>query len=83
MSCNLIEFVWVFYNDSKAILLRISDLFPGGQPFLSEKHLKEFHKSCSFSENALKSEINLAKNLLRKDSKLLMCLERFFSFIAT
>jgi len=29
-----------FCNDSEAILSRISDLCPGGQTFLSEKHLK-------------------------------------------
>jgi len=34
--------VRIFYNDSEAILSRILALFPGGQIFLSEKHLKKF-----------------------------------------
>jgi len=42
MSCNLIEFVRIFYNDSEAIILRISAHCLGGQTFLLEKHLKEF-----------------------------------------
>jgi len=42
MSCNLIEFVRIFYNDSEAIISRISAHCPGGYIFLSEKHLKEF-----------------------------------------
>ena len=33
---------WIFCNDSQAIISRISALFPGGQIFLSEKHLTEF-----------------------------------------
>jgi len=81
MSCNLIKFVRIFCNDSEAILSRISDLCPGGQSFLSEKHLKEFHKSYSFSKNDLKPETTLAKNLLRKDSKLPMSLEHFFHLL--
>ena len=36
------NFVRIFCNDSEAILSRISALFPGGQIFLSEKHLKKF-----------------------------------------
>jgi len=34
------------------------------------KILKRIRKSYSFSENNLKHEITLAKNLLRKESKL-------------
>ena len=36
------NFVRIFYNDSEAIISRISAHCPGGQTFLSEKHLKEF-----------------------------------------
>jgi len=36
------NFVRIFCNDSKAILSRISAICPGGQTFLSEKHLNEF-----------------------------------------
>jgi len=36
------NFVRIFCNDSEAILLRISDLCPRGQTFLSEKRLIEF-----------------------------------------
>jgi len=35
-------------------------------------------ESYSFSENDLKHEITLAKNLLRKESKLPISLEHFF-----
>jgi len=35
-------FVRIFYKDSEAINLCISVHCPGGQTFLSEKHLKEF-----------------------------------------
>jgi len=45
--------------------------------------LEIIHKSNSFSENDLKREITLAKNLLRKESKLRISLEQFSSFIAT
>jgi len=45
--------------------------------------LERIHKSYSFSENDLKHGITLAKNLLRKESKLPISLEHFFSFIAT
>jgi len=44
-----------------------SALFPGGQRFLSEGHLKEFANACCTSENKLKPEIPLAKNFLRKE----------------
>jgi len=47
------------------------------------KTFEKIPKSYSFSENDLKHEITLAKNLLRKKSKLPISLEQFFSFIAT
>jgi len=42
MSCNFVEFVRIFYNDSGVIISHISAHYPRGQTFLSEKHLKEF-----------------------------------------
>jgi len=36
------NFVRMFYNDSEAIISRISAHCPRGQTFLPEKHLKEF-----------------------------------------
>jgi len=36
------NFVWIFYNDSEAIISRISACCPGGQTFPLEKHWKEF-----------------------------------------
>jgi len=47
------------------------------------KTLEKIRKSYSFSENDLKYEITLSKNLLRKASKLPISLEQFLSFIAT
>jgi len=65
------NFVGIFCSDSEAILSCISALCPGGQTF------------HSFSENYLKHEITLAKNLIRKESKLPMSLEQFVLFITT
>jgi len=36
------NFVRIVCNDSEVIISRVSTLWPGGQSFLSEKHLKEF-----------------------------------------
>ena len=36
------NFVRIFCNDVEVILSRISALYPGGQTFPSETHLKEF-----------------------------------------
>jgi len=47
------------------------------------KTLERICKSYSFSENDLKHEISLAKNLPAKESKLRTSLEQVFSFIAT
>jgi len=47
------------------------------------KTLARIRKSYSFGENYSKHEITLAKNLLRKESKVPMSLEQFVSFIAT
>jgi len=47
------------------------------------KTLEKIRKSYACGENDLKYEIALAKNLLRKASKLPISLEQFLSFIAT
>jgi len=71
-----------FCNGSGAIFSGISALWPGGQTFLSEEHLKKFAFAYSISENYLKHETLLAKNLLRKELQLPTSLEQFISFIA-
>jgi len=55
---------------------------PGGQTFLSEEHLKIFANAYSSSENDLKHQTPLAKNLLRRESQLPTSLEQFTSFVA-
>jgi len=42
------------------------------------KTLERIRKSYSFRENDLKHEMTLAKNLLRKESKLPISLETFY-----
>jgi len=64
------------------MLSGISALSSGVQTFLSEEHFKEFANAYSISENDLKCEILLAKNLLRKESQLPISLEQFISFKA-
>jgi len=57
---------------------RVVQLFAPEIKHFDEKTLERIRKSYSFSENDLKHEITLAKNLLRKESKLPISLERFF-----
>ena len=57
--------------------------FPRRSNISIRKTLERIRKSYSFSENDLKYEITLAKNLLRKASKLPISLEQFLPFIAT
>jgi len=76
------NFVRVFCNDSEAILSHISALCPRGQRFLWEKHIERIRKSYSFSENGLKHEMTLAKNVPQKVSKVPITLEQFFKCIA-
>ena len=57
---------------------RVLQIFAPEVKHLYQKTLERIHKSYSFSENNLKPEITLAKNLLRKDSKLHISLEPFF-----
>ena len=71
-----------FCDGSGAILSSISALWPGGQTFLSEEHLKKFANAYSVSENDFKHETLLAKSLLRKESQLPTSLEQCISFIA-
>jgi len=57
--------------------------FPRRSNISIRKRLEKIRKSYTISENDLKYEITLAKNLLRKASKLPISLEQFISFIAT
>jgi len=68
----------VFCNDSEAILLRISALFPGGQHFYQKSTLKN-SQIILFCENDLKHEITLVKKFFRKESNLPISLEKFIS----
>jgi len=56
-----------FCDASGPILSGISALWPRGQAFLSEQDLNKFVNAYSISENDLKHETLLAKNLHRKD----------------
>jgi len=71
-----------FCSGSGAIVFRISALWPGGQTFLSEEHLKKFANAYSVSENVSKHDILLAEDLHRKESQLPTLLEILISFIA-
>jgi len=51
---------------------------PWRSNFSIRKTLEGIHKSYSFNENGLKTEITLTKNLLRKNSKLPISPEQFF-----
>jgi len=61
---------------------RVVQLFAQMSNISMRKTLERIRKSCSFSENDFKHEITLTKNLLRKESKLPISLQQFFSFIA-
>ena len=76
------NFVRIFCNDSETIFAYFSS-FPRRPNISIRKTLQKIRKSYSFSENDLKHEITLVKNLLRKASKLPISLEIFLSFIAT
>jgi len=47
------------------------------------KTLERIRESYSSSENDSKYQKNFGKSLLRKESKLPLSLEQFFSFVAT
>jgi len=76
------NFVLIFCNGSETIFAYFSS-FPRRSNISIRKTLEKIRKSYSFSENDLKYEITLAKDLLRKASKLPVSLEKFLSFIAT
>jgi len=73
------NFVRIFYNDSEAIISRISAHCPGGQTFLSEKHLKAFANHIHLVKIIQNMKLTLAKNLLRKESKPPISLKHFFN----
>jgi len=75
-----LNFVKISCNDSGEILSGISALCPGGQTFISKKHLKGFANAYSISEKDLK-EKPLEKNLLRRASQLPTSLEQFHSSV--
>jgi len=62
---------------------RVFQLFAPEVKHSYQKNTWKIRKSYSFSENDVKHEITLAKNFLRKESKLPISLEQFFSFTAT
>jgi len=62
---------------------RVFQLFALGTNISIRNTLERIYKPYSFSENDLKREITLAKNLLWQESKLPISLETFLSFIAT
>jgi len=69
----------MFYNDSEAIISRISAHCPGGQTFLSEKHLKEFASHIQSVKMIQNMKVTWSKNLLRKESKLPISLQQLFN----
>ena len=82
MSCNL----RILYGFSVMIQKKFFAYFrsfPWRSNVSIRKTLEKIRKSYSMSENDLKREITLAKNLLRKALKLLISLEQFLSFTAT
>jgi len=76
------NFVRIFCNDSETIFAYFSSFSRSSNIFI-RKTLEKNRKSSSFSENDLKYEITLVKNLLRKASKVPISLEICLSFIAT
>jgi len=82
MSCNL----RILYGFSVMIQKQFFTYFsslPRRSHISIRKTLEKIGKSYLFTENDLKYEITLAKNLLRKESKLPISREQFLSFIAT
>ena len=82
MSCNL-RILYGFSVIIQKQFFAYFSPFPRRSNISIRKTLERSRKSYSFSENDLKYEIALAKNLLRKASKLPISLEPFLSFIAT
>ena len=76
------DFERIFCNDSEAIF-GVFRSFPRRSNISIRKRLEKIRKSYSFSENDLKYEITLSKNVFRKASKLPISLEQFLSFTAT
>jgi len=79
MCCNLID--RILYGFSVMIQKQffcVFQLFASLFKHLYQKNTWKNSQINSFSENDLKHEINLANNLLRKDSKLPIPLEQFF-----
>ena len=82
MSCNL-RILYGFSVMIQKQFFAYFSSFPWRSNISIRKTLEKIRKSYSFSENDLKREIILVKNLLRKALKLLKSLEQFLSFTAT
>jgi len=82
MSCNLTILYGFSVMIQKQFFAYFSS-FPSRSNISIRKTVEKIRKSYSFSENHLKYEITLAKNLLWKVSELPISLEQFVSFIAT
>ena len=82
MSCNL-RILYGFSVMIQKQFFRVFQLFSQEVKYFYQKNTWKNSQIYSFSENDLKYEIILAKNLLHKASKLPMSLEQFLSFIAT
>ena len=95
LSANLSENILAAVLRSAALYIRLRNILlkwfvtivftlPKRRSNISIRNtLGRYRKSYSFSENDLKHEITLTKNLLRKESKLPTSLEQLFSCIAT
>jgi len=82
MSCNL-RILYGFSVMIQKQFVAYFNSFPRRSNMSIRKTLEKIRKSYACGENDLKYEIALAKNLLRKASKLPISLEQFLSFIAT
>ena len=81
MSCNLIEFLRIFCNDSEAILSRVSAYCPGGQTFPSEKLLEEFANHIHLVKMITWN--NFDKEFALEEVEAAYIARTIFSFIAT
>ena len=70
----------IFSNDSETNSFAYFSSLPRRSNISIRNTLERIHKPYSISENDLKRKITLANNLLRKESKLRISLERFLSF---
>ena len=79
MSCNPIEFCTDFPQRFRINPFAYFSSLPRRSNISIINTLERIRKSYSFSENYLKRDITLTNNFLRKESKLPISLELFFS----